>query len=53
MKAFLKRGGDGMATCRECKYYKPIDEEKGDCFGVEVSGDMDAEKCPANAFEPK
>jgi hypothetical protein len=39
--------------CRDCKYYKPIDDEKGDCFGHIVPGDMPAEKCPAKAFVPK
>jgi len=42
-----------MATCSECKFYKEIDETKGDCFGHEVQADMDVEKCPANAFQPK
>ena len=42
-----------MPKCRDCKYYKPISEEEGDCFGHRVKGDMDAEDCPMKAFEPK
>lgn len=40
-------------TCKDCKYYKPVDETKGDCFGHEVPANMPAEKCPAKAFEPR
>ena len=40
-------------TCKDCKYYKPIDEARGDCFGHEVPADMLAEQCPAKAFELK
>jgi len=40
-------------TCKDCKYYKPVDETKGDCFGHEVPADMPAEQCPAKAFEPR
>lgn len=52
---FFKRvsGGEKMPTCEDCKHYKPVDEETGDCFGVEVKGDMNADDCPAKAFEPK
>ncbi len=42
-----------MPVCRECKYYSPIDEDTGDCFGHKVPANMDVEKCPANAFQPK
>ncbi len=42
-----------MPKCNECKFYEPIDEEKGNCFGQEVPGDMDTDKCPVNAFRPK
>ena len=35
-------------TCKDCKYYKPID-----CFGHVVPADMPAEQCPAKAFEPR
>lgn len=37
-------------TCKDCKYYKPVDETKGDCFGHEVPADMPAEQCPAKAL---
>jgi hypothetical protein len=30
-----------------------VDEEKGNCFGKEVPGDMDTDKCPVGAFRPK
>ncbi|MEK9149511.1 MAG: hypothetical protein AAB267_05635, partial [Candidatus Desantisbacteria bacterium] len=42
--------------CRDCNHYKPIDDEKGDCFGAEVLGDRDpaeSEKCEGRFFEPK
>jgi hypothetical protein len=42
-----------MPKCNECKFYKPIDDEKGNCFGQEVPGDMDTNKCLVNAFRPK
>jgi len=44
-----------MSTCKDCKHFKPIEAKDGfgDCFGHEVSADMDADKCPAKAFEPK
>lgn len=38
-------------TCKDCKYYRPIDDTKGECFGHTVPADMPAEKCPAKAFE--
>ncbi|HMK53362.1 MAG TPA: hypothetical protein VK444_01140 [Methanobacteriaceae archaeon] len=41
-----------MPQCSQCKFYDAIDEEKGNCFGQEVPGDMDASKCPVNAFRP-
>lgn len=47
------KGGEKMPACKDCKHYNPKDEETGDCFGVEVQADMDADSCPANAFEPK
>jgi len=28
--------GEKTPTCKDCKFYKPIDENKGDCFGHEV-----------------
>ncbi len=40
-------------TCKDCKYHKPIDETKGDCFGHVVPADMLVEKCLAKAFEPR
>jgi hypothetical protein len=40
-------------TCKDCKYYKPIDETKGECFGHIVPADMPVEQCPAKAFEPR
>ncbi|HOI40997.1 MAG TPA: hypothetical protein PL168_09730 [Methanobacterium sp.] len=42
-----------MPQCKECKFYKPIDNEKGNCFGQEIPGDMDTDKCLVNAFRPK
>ena len=42
-----------MPVCRDCKFYKPIDDAVGDCFGVEVPGDMDVSKCPADTYQPQ
>jgi hypothetical protein len=28
-----------------------VDEEKGNCFGKEVPGDMDTDKCPVGASD--
>lgn len=42
-----------MSTCKDCKYYKAIDETKGICFGHEVPADREADECPAKAFAPK
>lgn len=40
-------------TCKDCVYFKPIDEEKGDCYGHVVKADMPAEQCPMKAFKPR
>jgi len=42
-----------MKTCKDCEFYKPIDETKGNCFGHEVPADQNAEECPQKAFQPK
>jgi len=42
-----------MPTCSECKFYKKIDETKGDCFGVEVPANADVNMCPQKAFQPR
>lgn len=42
-----------MPKCKDCKHFKPIDDEMGDCIGYEISGERDASKCVANAFEPR
>ncbi|MFH1126477.1 MAG: hypothetical protein V1718_00010 [archaeon] len=42
-----------MTKCKDCKFYKPIDAKKGDCFGHEVPANMDSDKCPQKAFQPK
>ena len=42
-----------MAQCKDCKFYKPIDDSKGDCFGHEVPATLDTANCPANAFQPR
>lgn len=40
-----------MPTCKDFKFYEPIDETKGNCFGHEVPADMDVEKCSQKAFQ--
>jgi len=42
-----------MTQCKECKFYKTIDETKGDCFGHEVPATLDTGKCPTNSFQPR
>jgi hypothetical protein len=42
-----------MTTCKDCKFYEPISESKGNCFGYEVPADMPIEKCPTRSFRPK
>ena len=42
-----------MAQCKDCVYYKPIDESKGDCFGHEVPAILEVEKCPTHSFKPR
>ena len=45
--------GEAMQTCNECKFYKPIDDSKGSCFGHEVQGDRETGQCPTRTFVPK
>ena len=41
-------------TCSECKYYTPIDEEKGDCpIAGQRLATADNITCPQKAFEPR
>jgi hypothetical protein len=42
-----------MTECKECKFYKPINESKGDCFGHEVPANMNTDNCPQKAFQPR
>lgn len=42
-----------MAKCKDCKYYKPINEVQGNCFGHEISADKSAEECPSKSFQLK
>lgn len=42
-----------MSQCKDCEYYKPIDESKGDCFGHEVPATMNVENCPTHSFKPR
>ena len=42
-----------MAQCKDCKFYQPVDETKGLCFGYEVPANRDADECPQKAFSPK
>jgi len=42
-----------MATCKDCKFYKPIDETKGDCFGHEVPAITNVDNCPTKSFQPR
>ena len=42
-----------MASCKDCQFYKPIDDSKGDCFGHEIPATLNADKCPTNSFKPR
>ena len=42
-----------MSKCKECKFYEPIDENKGKCFGFDVPAEMDVEECPQNSFQTR
>lgn len=44
-----------MPTCKDCKFYTPVDEKKGNCSGLgsEVLADRDAGRCPMRTFQPK
>jgi len=42
-----------MSKYKECKFYKTIDNTKGDCFGHEVPANMDSSRCPTKSFQPR
>lgn len=44
-----------MAECRECKFWNPIEGEKGvgDCFGHKIAGNLDVGQCPSHSFTPR
>jgi len=42
-----------IPTCQDCKFYKPVDANSGDCFGHKVPAGMAAEKCPVKGFIAK
>jgi hypothetical protein len=42
-----------VSTCKECKFYEPIDESKGSCISHEVPGDRETTQCPTRTFIPK
>lgn len=42
-----------MAQCKECQFYKPIDDTKGDCFGHEVPSTLNTDYCPGKSFKPR
>lgn len=42
--------------CRDCEHYKPVDDQKGDCFGAVIEGNRDpkdSEKCLGKFFRPR
>ena len=41
-----------MPMCKDCINYIPMDETKGECFGIEVPATMNANDCPQKAFQP-
>lgn len=50
---FANEEGEKMATCKECKFFQPIDEAEGSCFGHKVEAERPVEECQAKAFKPK
>lgn len=42
-----------MAQCKDCKFYKPLDDVKGDCFGHEVPANANVDKCPTGSFQQR
>lgn len=40
-----------MVECKDCKFYKPIDDSKGNCFGHEVAANLNADNC--GDFKPR
>ncbi len=40
-----------MPMCKDCINYIPMDETKGECFGIEVPATMNANDCPQKAFQ--
>ena len=42
-----------MALCKDCQFYKPIDDSKGDCFGHEIPATLNADYCPTKSFKPR
>ncbi len=45
-----------MIRCKDCKYYKAINAQKGTCFGVEINANQDPEnddRCRGRYFERK
>lgn len=42
-----------MPKCKDCKFYKPVDDEKGDCFGHKLPAETDADDCPTKSFQSR
>jgi len=44
-----------MPTCKDCKFYTPVDVRTGNCsnLGSEVLADIDTGMCPLRTFQPK
>lgn len=42
-----------MVLCKDCKHFKPTDDERGTCFGIEVFANGEADKCLIQAFGPR
>lgn len=48
-----KSGGELVTTCKDCKFFEPIDADKGTCFGHEVPSTRESSQCPMRTFVPK
>lgn len=40
-----------MRCCLNCKFYEPVDNKKGTCFGFNAKANDDANKCPVELFK--
>lgn len=42
-----------MASCKDCRKYKPVNSDKGYCLGQEVCAKQPIHDCPLRSFTHK